>query len=116
MGELILKKRPKESFIPMERHETIRQKIVSVLEGQNLSAKEISGKVGISEKEVYEHLGHIQLSIQKSGYNLILIPAECSKCGFVFKKRERFKKPGRCPVCRSESIQEPLFSIKNKIY
>jgi hypothetical protein len=38
-------------------------------------------------------------------------PAECRKCGFVFQKREKLKKPGKCPICRSESIEEPLFGI-----
>jgi len=107
-----LKKRPKEPFIPVERHETIRQKIILTLEEQTLSAKEISGYVGVPEKEVYEHLEHIQRTINKKGNNLIITPAECMKCGFVFRKRERLKKPGRCPVCYGEKIQEPLFSVR----
>jgi predicted Zn-ribbon and HTH transcriptional regulator len=107
-----VKKKPKEPFIPVERHETIRQKIVSVLEGQTLSAKEISSHVMVSEKEVYEHLEHIQKTLNKRERNLIITPAECKKCGFVFRKRDRLKKPGRCPVCRGELISEPLFSIK----
>lgn len=107
-----MRKRPKEPFIPVERHETVRQKIISALDGQTLSAKEISGNVSIPEKEVYEHLEHIQRTISKRNRNLIITPAECIKCGFVFRKRERLKKPGKCPVCRSELIEEPLFSIK----
>lgn len=101
----------KKPFIPVERLETVRQKIISVLEGQTLSAKEISAEVSAPEKQVYEHLGHIRQTIKKE-YKLIITPAECRKCGFVFKKRERLKKPGKCPLCRSESIQEPLFSIR----
>jgi predicted Zn-ribbon and HTH transcriptional regulator len=103
------------------RSETIRQTIITLLEdqesenhgsgGRPLSALEISGHVGVAEKEVYKHLVHIQRSINKSGDRFQTIPAECRQCGFVFRKRERLKKPGRCPVCRSESIQEPLFSI-----
>jgi predicted Zn-ribbon and HTH transcriptional regulator len=76
-----------------------------------LSAHEISGYVGIPEKEVYGHLEHIQRSLNKSGNKFVVIPAACKRCGFVFKKRGRLKKPGRCPVCRGESIEEPLFSI-----
>jgi len=107
-----LKRKPKEPFIPVERHETVRQKIISVLEGQTLSAKDISADVMVSEKEVYEHLKHIQKTLNKRERNLIITPAECKKCGFVFRKRDRLKKPGRCPVCRGELISEPLFSIK----
>ena len=107
-----MKKKSKEPFIPVERHETIRQKIISVLEGQTLSAKDISADVRVSEKEIYEHLEHIQRTINKSKHNFIVTPAICKKCGFIFRKRDRLKKPGKCPVCRGELIQEPLFSIR----
>ncbi len=105
--------RSKEPTIPPERHETIRQEITNLLENQILSAKEISGNVGVSVKEVYEHLAHIQKSRGKSSDIFDVTPAECKKCGFVFSKRERLKKPGKCPVCRSESVEEPLFSIRS---
>ena len=107
-----MNKKSKEPFIPVERHETIRQKIVSVLEGQTLTAKDISADVRISEKEIYEHLKHIQRTLNKSKHIFILAPAVCKKCSFVFRKRDRLKKPGKCPVCRSELIQEPLFSVR----
>lgn len=107
-----LKNKPKEPFVPIERRETIRQEITDVLKDSVLSAKDISGSVGIPVKEVYEHLAHIQKTVCKGEHHLDVIPAECKKCGFVFKKRERLKKPGKCPVCRSESIEEPLFSIR----
>lgn len=107
-----MKKKPKEPFIPRERQETIRQKIISVLEGQTFSAKEISSEVMVSEKEVYEHLEHIQKTLNKRERNLIITPAQCKKCSFVFRKREKLKKPSRCPVCRGEFIREQLFLIK----
>jgi len=107
-----MRKRPKEPAIPVAKQETVRQKIMSLLYGRQLSAKDISSEVGISEREVYEHLEHIQRTAHK---HFVVIPPVCRKCGFVFSKRERLKKPGRCPVCRSELIQEPVFSIKVKI-
>ena len=107
-----MKKKPKEPFVPVERHETIRQKIISLLEAKTSSSKEISVEAGVSEKEVYEHLEHIQRTINKREHNFLVTPAVCKKCGFVFRKRDRLKKPGRCPVCRNEVIQEPIFSIR----
>jgi len=107
-----LKNKPKESFIPQERHETIRKKIMDIIEGNPFSARDISGEVGISVKEVFDHLEHIQKSVSRGDYHLVITPAECKKCGFVFTKRERLKKPGKCPVCRGESMQEPLFSLQ----
>jgi len=106
-----MKNKLKEPTTPVERHETVRQQIMEVLEVQLLSAKDISGSVGISVKEVYDHLDHIQKTLSKKSRRLAVIPAECKKCGFVFRKRERLKKPGKCPVCRSETIEDPVFKI-----
>ena len=107
-----MKKKEKGAFIPIGRAETVRKTIISALRGQVMSARDISGEVRISEKEVLNNLQYIQKSLSKEKSQLRIIPAECKKCGFVFKKRERFKKPGKCPVCRGEMIKEPLFSVK----
>jgi predicted Zn-ribbon and HTH transcriptional regulator len=112
-----MKKKPLKPFVPVERRETIRQKIVALLESGDspgLSAKDISVEAGVSEKEVYGHLEHIQLTMNKSSHTFVVTPAVCKKCGFVFRKRERLNKPGRCPVCRGESMQEPLFFVEDK--
>ena len=106
-----MKNKSKKPFIPVDRKETIRQEIISALQGKTLSVKELSGIVRVSEKEIYEHLEHIHKTLNKGDDILSVTPAECRKCGFVFKKREKFKKPGKCPICRSESIEEPLFGI-----
>lgn len=106
-----MKMKPKKPPIPPERHETIRRQIEAILEGDTLSARYISVEVGISEKDVYDHLEHIHKSVDREGGRLIVTPAECKECGFVFRKRERLKKPGKCPVCNSESIAEPMFTI-----
>ncbi len=85
---------------------------MSLLENNSLSAKDISVEAGISEKEIYEHLEHIQKTAGKSRFQFVVAPAICKKCGFVFRKRDRLKKPGKCPVCRSQLIKEPVFSIE----
>ncbi len=109
-----MKERPKEPVIPPETHDTIRQEIIAELLQGPCSARDLSGSVGIPEREVYNHLEHIQKSVVSSGRRLVILSAECKKCGFVFAKRERFTRPGKCPVCRGESIREPLFTIEDK--
>jgi predicted Zn-ribbon and HTH transcriptional regulator len=106
-----VKKKIKGAFIPEERHETVRRQIMSILGAGTVSAKDISSEVRIPEKEVYEHLEHIRKTLSKRDHQLDVTPAECSKCGFTFSKREKLKKPGKCPVCRGELIREPLFSL-----
>ncbi|HXW69344.1 MAG TPA: hypothetical protein VEJ88_07015 [Dissulfurispiraceae bacterium] len=102
----------KNPSIPSERPDTIRHEITAALKGATLTAKDISSQVRISEKEAYEHLEHIQKTLGGIHGLLLITPAECKKCGFIFKKRERLKKPGKCPVCHNEAIEPPIFSIK----
>ena len=106
-----MKKRPKQPPIPVDMPDTARHEILLALGQSVLSAGEISRRVRISEREVYGHLEHIRKTVSKIGKHLIITPAKCRKCGFAFTKRERLRKPGRCPLCRGESIQEALFSI-----
>ena len=109
-----VKMKAKEPSVPLAMQETFRREIFSALTERPHSAKELSSEIRLSEKEIYDHLEHVRKSMNKSARQLIVTPAECKKCGFVFSKRERLKKPGRCPVCRGEAIYEPLFSIENK--
>jgi len=83
--------------------------MLAALEDGPISAQELSGLVGISEKEVYGHLEHIRSSLHRAGRRLMIEPAECRSCGFVFSKRERIKGPGKCPACRGSSIHDPLY-------
>jgi transcriptional regulator len=90
---------------------TLRKQMMMLLSDNEMSAREISSAVGIGEKEVYGHLSHIARSIKSQGKKLVIHPAECMGCGYVFEKRKRFTRPGRCPVCKSEHIKIPLYRI-----
>lgn len=103
-----MRSRPKEPLVPPDRRDTVRHEIISLLTGGNMTAREISGQVGIGEKEVLEHLEHIRIALRS---RLVVKPPACLECGFSFRKRERLGKPGRCPVCRSERIVEPSYTI-----
>ncbi|MGD2184888.1 MAG: ArsR family transcriptional regulator [Desulfobacterales bacterium] len=90
---------------------TLRQKIISLLSEEEMSAREISGLVGISEKEVSEHLAHIARSVASQDRKVAITPANCLACGYVFEDRKRFTRPGRCPHCKKSHIQSPRFRI-----
>ena len=94
---------------------TIRQRITEALKGNMLTAKDISRAVGISEKDVSEHLSHISRSVATQGDEAFVTePSRCLECGFVFRKRTRLKTPSKCPACRSEEITETRFGVKVK--
>jgi predicted Zn-ribbon and HTH transcriptional regulator len=91
---------------------TLRQQIIELLTDEEMDARELSREVGIKEKEVYEHLTHIARSLATRGGKLTIRPSECLQCGYVFKDRRRFTRPGRCPRCKSSHLQNPVFSIQ----
>jgi hypothetical protein len=106
-------KKIKEPPTPVERYNTIRRYIVSLLEENTLSAKDISIYLRIQEKDVSSHLEHIRKTLNKNNQRLTVVPAQCEKCGFAFIKRTRLTKPGKCPICRSSLINQQLFSIQS---
>jgi len=90
---------------------TIRQALKQLLQEQPYSALELSQRLSIPEKEVYEHLRHLARA-PGPGLRFHLIPAVCRSCGFTFTKRERLTIPSRCPVCRHQSIKRPRFALE----
>jgi hypothetical protein len=106
--------RPRKPEIPRPAEETLRQLIVELISEEPLSAREISGRAHLMEKDIYGHLEHIRHSLRIGDRQLEVTPAECQSCGFLFTKRDRLAPPGRCPICRCETIFEPLFAIRKK--
>ena len=95
----------KRQRVPEERHVTIRQEILRLLEDDQLTVSDLSGIIGKTEKELYDHLAHLLVS-----GSLTIIPAECLKCGYVFENRKKVKKPGKCPDCKGTYIKKPMFT------
>jgi predicted Zn-ribbon and HTH transcriptional regulator len=106
-----MKKKSKGPFIPVEKHDTIRHELMTLLVREELSARELSVEMGVSEKEVFDHLDHLRIMLRRSAAHLKVTPACCRKCGFAFGKRDRLTKPGKCPVCRGTHIEEPRFTV-----
>jgi len=95
-----------------EKAQTVRQAIRSLLEGFVLNAREISGRVGVTEKEVVLHLQHLDRSLSRQSAKLVVAPARCQTCGFVFSDRGRFGKPSKCPGCRGTRLEPARFTVE----
>jgi predicted Zn-ribbon and HTH transcriptional regulator len=89
---------------------TVRQKIMSEMEQGPVTARDLSKRIRISEKDATAHLEHVAQSL-KPPRKLVIEPSVCNRCGFVFKNRRRFTSPSRCPECRHEGIRPPAFYI-----
>jgi predicted Zn-ribbon and HTH transcriptional regulator len=96
--------------MPMD-DKTARQRILSLISGGWFSLREISHAAGVSEKDALDHLAHIERSLRERK-GLEVQPGQCESCGFVFRKRGRLSRPGRCPVCRATHIRGPRFHAR----
>jgi transcriptional regulator len=104
-------RRPVAPTVPPDRAETIREAIASALREEPLTARELSERLSIAEREVAPHLAHLGRSVSARGERLLQEPPRCLSCGFVFSERARATKPGRCPECRATRVAPPRFSI-----
>jgi predicted Zn-ribbon and HTH transcriptional regulator len=96
---------------PAERRATVRQALLQALRAGPLTARELSARVGIGERQVADHLAHVARSLRAGGERLRVEPARCLACGFLFRKRERLRKPSGCPVCGGDHVAPPRFAV-----
>lgn len=98
-------------MLPPER--TPRQRIIELISSSRLASYQLAQMLGISERQVEDHLPHILKTIARdTTRRFILDPARCQDCDFVFKDRTRLTRPSRCPRCRSETIAAPRYGIE----
>lgn len=104
-------KKTTETSVP-ERGATQRSAVREALLGRALTPREISSRASIREKDVAEHLEHLDRSLRRQGERLIVEPARCLACGAEIGGRGRFTTPSRCPECRSERVAPPAFRVE----
>ena len=97
---------------------TRREKIMELLQATSeaISLDDLCRELDVFDKRIIlEDLQHISVSLKReSKKQLIIIPARCKNCGFIFKKSKRFKVPSKCPKCKKERII-PFFIRLNKV-
>jgi len=96
----------------MERIRTVREAIREELLRGVATAREISERVSIPEKDVAGHLEHLEKSLRAQGERLVVQAASCISCGYSFVRRTRLTRPGSCPECRATRIDPPAFRIE----
>jgi predicted Zn-ribbon and HTH transcriptional regulator len=87
-----------------------RRELVDLLRGKMLPLSEIARIEKTRVQDLADDLEHLKKSLKHEGLRLLVEPAACQKCGFVFTKG-RLLKPGRCPKCRSTWIDEPCVGV-----
>jgi len=90
--------------------QTRRKEIEAQLILGPATARDLSGEIGISIDEVVGHLPHVRRSLRR-GLRLRMEPSRCLACDFELRSG-KFKRPSRCPRCKSERLTEPTFWIE----
>jgi predicted Zn-ribbon and HTH transcriptional regulator len=94
-----------------EATQTVRQRILELLREEELTAHEISQRAGVREREVAEHLRHLEHTLRHGAERLRALAPECLACGFRFEARQKHSRPSRCPRCKSERLSSPRFRV-----
>lgn len=99
---------------PDVREATVRRSLHDALRAGGATARDLSRDVGIPERDVAEHLRHLERSVRHAGERLVVDPPVCLACGFTFTRRDRhrYTRPGRCPRCHERRISLPVFRIE----
>jgi predicted Zn-ribbon and HTH transcriptional regulator len=77
-----------------------------------MDARGLSAALTVKEKEIYDHLVHVERTVASGQRRFIIHPSNCIACGFEFSKRRRLTRPSRCPKCKSARLSQPLFEIR----
>jgi len=88
---------------------TLRRQLRDVLSTPR-TVSSLAQELGLRKGEVEADLRHAIRSARASGDRVVIEPARCKQCGFLFDP-EKLSKPGKCPACRGTRIFEPLVSI-----
>jgi predicted Zn-ribbon and HTH transcriptional regulator len=89
---------------------TVRKQLLEILSAQPRSVSALAHELGLRRSDVEDDLRHMIRSARASGREVIVEPARCKSCGFVFDE-EKLSKPGRCPACRGTRIFEAQLRV-----
>jgi predicted Zn-ribbon and HTH transcriptional regulator len=88
-----------------------RKHLMEVLSAEPRTASSLARELGLERRDVEEDLRHMIRSARAAGHRVIVEPARCRACGYLFGD-DRLSKPSRCPACRSTWLYEPLVRVE----
>jgi transcriptional regulator len=90
---------------------TVRKLLIELLTAEPRSVSSLARELGLSRRDLEEDLRHMIRSARAAGHRVVVVPARCRACGFVFDE-DKLSKPGKCPACRKSQIFEPQISVE----
>jgi predicted Zn-ribbon and HTH transcriptional regulator len=92
---------------------TRRRELMVLLSHEPRSVSSIAREMGLHRSDVEDDLRHALRSAAAQGHRIVVIPARCKDCGFVFDA-DRLTKPSRCPSCKGSRLFEPQIGLDDE--
>ncbi len=89
---------------------TRRQELIKLLEQGEWSLQHLANHFKLSVAELLPDFYHIKRTIKPR--QIVVKPAVCRNCGYVFRERSKISKPSKCPKCKSEWIESQRYTIR----
>jgi predicted Zn-ribbon and HTH transcriptional regulator len=84
---------------------TLRNRLRELLSEQPRSVSSLARELGMRRQDVEDELRHAIRSAAAAGARIVIDPARCKACGFMFAG-DKLAKPGRCPACKGSRLFE----------
>jgi hypothetical protein len=90
---------------------TLRKYLQDLLSQQPRSVSSLARELGMRRGDVEEQLRHAIRSAEAAGHRIVVVPARCRTCDFVFGA-DKLTKPSRCPACKGSRLFEPQIRLE----
>jgi predicted Zn-ribbon and HTH transcriptional regulator len=90
---------------------TVRREIAQILTAGSRSVSSLARELGLDRRGAEDDLRHAIRTARAAGHRVVVEPARCKQCGFLFGE-DRLLKPGKCPECRGTRIFEAQIGIE----
>mgnify|MGYP000981633061 FL=1 len=91
---------------------TRREEMIELIKKDSWTLLSLARFFSVPLKTIGNDIEHIEKSLSKD-FKIKVSAAICESCEFIFKK-DKLKKPSRCPKCKSEYIGEPSIQLIEK--
>jgi predicted Zn-ribbon and HTH transcriptional regulator len=88
-----------------------RKDLLRLLTVAPRSVSSLARELGVDRHDVEDDLRHMIRSARAAGHRVIIEPARCRACDFVFGE-DKLSKPGKCPRCRGTRLYEAQIRVE----
>ncbi len=96
-----------------EADETTRQRLAEALRAEPATPSALAREFDLTTGAILSHVEHVSRSLEPADEEFLVAPPTCRECAFdTFD--DLLNVPSRCPDCKSEAVDEPVFTIQKR--